>query len=271
MKIPILFFTLLFTLNLHAQHQLQENEEELKALFDHLLLTQDDQVKKTTCDSIQLILKETLKKEGSFIYPFQQLGKLGKLTSSDQQLRIYSWNIVLNDGSFQYFSLLQKKEKKAVRVFELKDIMEENPPVKYTATNWWGCLYYQIIPFQQKKETKYVLFGWDGNSITTNKKIIEVLSFDRTGAPVFGFPVFENKGRYKNRLLFEYAKQARMSIKYFEKDKKIVYDHLSPSSSQYRNQFEYYGPDFSFDALILKKGKWVLKENIDIRNKKKRR
>ena len=246
-------------------------EKKLKVLFDHLQKTQEDEQKRTTSDSIQIVLKEALKKEESFIYPFLQLNKLGKLSSADQQLRIYSWNIVLSDGNFQYFSLIQKKEKKKFQIIELKDVLQENPAQKYTASNWWGCLYYQIVPFKINKEVKYILFGWDGNSITTNKKIIEVLSFDATGSPVFGFPVFENRGKFTNRLLFEYAKQARMSIRYFEEEQRIIFDHLSPSSPQYRNQFEYYGPDFSYDALVFKKGKWILEENIDIRNKKKRR
>ena len=33
-----------------------------------------------------------------------------------------------------------------------------------------------------------------------------------------------------------------------------------------RNQFEYYGPDFSYDALELKKGLWNLVEEFDVKN-----
>ena len=58
-----------------------------------------------------------------------------------------------------------------------------------------------------------------------------------------------------------------MTIQYEEKAKRFVFDHLAPSKPIYQNQFEYYGPDFSYDALEYRKGKWVLVENVDVRNK----
>jgi hypothetical protein len=47
----------------------------------------------------------------------------------------------------------------------------------------------------------------------------------------------------------------------------VVFDHLSPSSPQYKGNPQFYGPDFSFDSYNLENGLWRLKSNIDIRNK----
>jgi hypothetical protein len=45
----------------------------------------------------------------------------------------------------------------------------------------------------------------------------------------------------------------------------IAYDHLVPMNPIYQNQFEFYGPDGSFDGLRFTDGTWVLEEDIDAR------
>jgi hypothetical protein len=49
----------------------------------------------------------------------------------------------------------------------------------------------------------------------------------------------------------------------------IVFDHLSPANESYTGNYQYYGPDLSFDALRFENGIWELKENIDVRNRSK--
>ena len=46
----------------------------------------------------------------------------------------------------------------------------------------------------------------------------------------------------------------------------IVFDHLSPRSDSQKGQFQYYGPDMSFDAFVFEKGKWTYKKDVDARN-----
>jgi hypothetical protein len=57
-----------------------------------------------------------------------------------------------------------------------------------------------------------------------------------------------------------------MSLR-FEADNFIVFDHLSPVSPEYKDNYQYYGPDFSFDSFNFEKGSWILKNDIDIRNR----
>ena len=51
----------------------------------------------------------------------------------------------------------------------------------------------------------------------------------------------------------------------FEDDRTIVFDHLIPSSPVYEGKKEYYVPDLSYDALILKKGIWNYSEDFNAR------
>ena len=58
-----------------------------------------------------------------------------------------------------------------------------------------------------------------------------------------------------------------MSLKFNEKEDKIIFDHLSPIQANQKGLFEFYAPDFTYDAFVWKKGKWRLETNIDARNK----
>ena len=67
--------------------------------------------------------------------------------------------------------------------------------------------------------------------------------------------------------MFEYSNNAVMNISYEPKEKRFVFDHLSPENPNLKGMFQYYGPDFTYDALTLKKKRWTLTEDIDIKNK----
>ncbi len=267
-KLLLIVFAMFLASNVFAQIDLGGKEKELARNFESLLKADTDSLKLTICNKIEDGFLEILTNEESFVYPFTELANMGKLTSPDDLLRVYNWNCVLSDGTYRYFGILQIKEKKSIRVEKLLDSTSDMDMMKqYSITDWGGALYYQIIPIKQKGSRSYFLLGWDGNNYQTSKKLIEILNIDNKGKLSFGSPLIFWRGKVLNRVVFEYAKQARMTIQYEEKAKRFVFDHLAPSKPIYQNQFEYYGPDFSYDAIEYRKGKWVLVENVDVRNK----
>ena len=267
-RLLVVFIILLSPQFLYAQVNLNEKEKAIKIDFENLMNADSDSLKLSLCNKIQQTFQKILHEEESFAYPFAQLDKMGKLFSPDRTFRIYNWNCVLADGTYKYFGLIQRKQKEKINVEILEDneLKTEMESI-HKSEDWIGALYYQIIPFKSKGQLAYLLLGWDGNNFITNKKIIEILSFTKDGKAQFGMPIISWRGKVLSRVVFEYAKQARMSLQYHEKEKRIVFDHLAPSSPRYQNQFEYYGPDFSYDALQYRKGKWELVENIDVRNR----
>ena len=68
--------------------------------------------------------------------------------------------------------------------------------------------------------------------------------------------------------MFECSQEVSMSLRYNKKQNRIIYSHLGPrqEGGVLEGQYQYYGPDGSFDALEFKKGKWVTVEDIDARN-----
>jgi hypothetical protein len=86
--------------------------------------------------------------------------------------------------------------------------------------------------------------------------------------PVFGMPVFDGmKDRPgARRIIFEYSRQASMLLDYQTADKTIIFDHLAPRDENVRGQYEFYGPDFSYDGLRLVSGRWRLIEDLPLKN-----
>lgn len=253
---------------LNAQSKFETLEQDLVIQFKCLKEAKVDSVKLNVSNQIMDNLKKNLKKKGSFVYPFDRLTNLGKVSSSDQKLRIYSWNFLMENGEYRYFALIQRKQGKKTKLLVLNHNLETKDDMysKLFAKTWLGALYYQIIPFKYRNKKMYLLLGWDGNKGRTNKKLIETLSFSKTGEVEFGFPVINWRGKRLSRVIFEYSKEARMKLNYYSRVNSVIFDHLSPSEPRYNNQFEYYGPDFSYDALELKNGIWNLVEDFNMEN-----
>jgi hypothetical protein len=58
-----------------------------------------------------------------------------------------------------------------------------------------------------------------------------------------------------------------MTLVWDEKYRRIIFDHLSPAYPELEGQYQFYGPDFSYDGFRYKKGKWVFEEMLDPRNR----
>ncbi|HEX7415424.1 MAG TPA: hypothetical protein VF411_15380, partial [Bacteroidia bacterium] len=133
-------------------------------------------------------------------------------------------------------------------------------------TKWFGMLYYNIISCGDY----YTLLGWDGNDKLISRKFIDVLSFKKDGSPVFGKEVFKMPKKYPKRVMFEYNSAFTITLQYNEAVKAIVFDHLIPKESYLEGQYQFYGPDFSYDAFVLKHGKWNFEEDVDVKNAKRK-
>lgn len=244
--------------------------KELKLLREEVINAQNDSERIKANDRFIISLEKILQSEESFKMGFDSLKQTGILPSPDNALRLLTWNLPFDDETHKYYCYIQtyNKKQKKYQFFKLIDKSDEIQfPEKKTLgkENWYGALYYQIIPFSNKGKTYYTLLGWDGNSSMTRKKIIDVFYFGNNGEPKFGEDIFQMGKTTQKRVIFEFSSQAVMSLKYHPERKQIVFDHLSPSQPEMDGMYQYYGPDFSYDAFEWEKGKWVYKEDVDIR------
>lgn len=191
---------------------------------------------------------------------------IGSIISTDGKLRILSWNLRNADGTFDYWTyFIYKKKGKAKGV--VSKVVRQNaikPSItgKYNANNWYGCLYYKAVA----EKTGYILLGYQTYSDISRVKVIEPIEINGNNI-VFGNDIFNIKGKKQSRVVFEYSANAVMNITYNQSTNSFVFDHLSPENPNLTGMFQYYGPDFTYDALSLKKKLWMLTEDLDIKNK----
>jgi hypothetical protein len=246
-------------------------EQSLNELFDKISNNTNDSEKEKLNDKIIENFEEVLIIKGSFVYPFDSLKNLGKISSSNGRLRIYTWNLPKSDGTHKYFGYIQFKPKNEDNylLFKLTDqseILDSVDRLILADTCWFGTLYYEIIEKEHNDTIYYTLLGFDFNNLLTTKKIIEVLYFRYNKIPVFGKSMFSYQNELRSRIIFEFSSKAAMGLKYNNDLEMIVYDHLSPLKPSYEGLYMFYGPDFSYDGFKFNNGIWNEVLDVDVRN-----
>ena len=262
-----LFVVLMTTTSVFGQ---AKTEREIKNLFAQIEKTNDDGKRTQLANQIQHKMIDAIFEAEDFFYDFPTLKNVGKILSSDNQIHMYTWNILLTDGTPLYFAVIQHYDFGGIYV-----LSQSEPEIPATTgyvaeTNWYGALYYDIHPIKFKDKEAYLVFGLmtstDGE---TQHKVIDVMAFTKKtvkmGAPSFITPWTGKKKQH--RVVFEYDKDAQMSLDYNKKKKMITFDHLSPVRTTAKGK-EVMGPDMSYDALIYKKDIWTYKEDVSVKNKK---
>lgn len=265
-----LFAITFFSYQLKASDTIKKGEYLLQNLYQKIYDRNNGDDKSRISTEILSIWHEILKHPESYFHSFDSLPYIGKVYSSDSLIRIYSWNFPQQSGTHQYFGFVQKKPVLGEKVlyFELKQgsrNLSGAEEIVFTSANWYGALYYEIIPVNINSKTYYTLLALDLNDFLTNKKLIDVLYFEENEIK-FGAPVFLLGRKIQNRVIFEYSSRAVMSLRYDHKRKMIIHDHLSPFQPRYKGQFHNYGPDFSFDGFILENNRWKQVIDINISN-----
>lgn len=202
----------------------------------------------------------------SFDFGFDSLDMVSLLEAPDGRLRVFSWHLPLNDGSYLYYGAVQlRTEDGSLALFPLLDktyeIQQPDESILSHA-DWYGAQYYRIIPFG----SDYILLGWKGHTPEMNQKVIEVLQLV-DGEVVLGKKIFaDSHANGLARMIYRFSRQATMYLEYDATENRIVLDHLSPMDERYRDQYQYYGPDMSHDAWQIEAGRLLLVPDIMLTN-----
>lgn len=263
---------LMISLSVHSQEtsylELVKAESGLQSLFDRLYSDSLSEVE-PLLDSIHILLPEALSLEGSMEFPWKRLDKIGILNSDDGRLRIFTWHVVDDIDHYRYFGFVQVELKKGKsRVYEFRDNGKAQRGLfrlEQSMDDWYGKLYYQVLTNTHRRKTYYTLLGMDFNNSRSTIKTVEVIHIHRN-APQFVKSLFFNGRDRVDRLVLEYSKQVAISVRYDPLVDMITFDHLVPFHPVYERNYEFYGPDGSFDGLEFSDGLWVYREDIDARN-----
>jgi len=261
----VIIISLIFT-NLFSQKDTLILYRE-KVLFLQLSKVRSavkDAEKKKLNQEFKDYLLETLLLPESYTYSFPRLKTIGVIDSPDKSFRIVNWNVQLEDESNLFFGyVVRKGNKKKNKIIELinKNIVYEMPKDIIQESNWYGALYYKIIPTRKGKKDIYTILGWRSNGNISNMKVIDVLQINGNHAKL-GANVFQTKTEKLKRVVLEYSKKASITVRYEPKLDRIVFDHLSPESPSMKGLYEYYIPDMSYDAYVFENDQWILKEDV---------
>ncbi|WP_299289591.1 hypothetical protein [uncultured Mucilaginibacter sp.] len=266
MAFTLIQFTAFGQAEVANQNKLKNYEDSLKTLGFTVVNNENDLERKNANYHFIRTLVAALKIPGSYNYKFDSVKTVSLLYSPDNQFRIFSWNVMNEDGSFRYYGSIQMNTKNELKLYPLTDYTPFLPSPEdsvLTPQKWLGAQYYKIVKVGEE-HPYYVLLGWKGNNVKSTKKVIEILSY-KNSMPVFGAPVFANE-KNKKRIVFEYSRQASMLLRYVPDKQLIVFDHLAPPDPKVKVDRSFYGPDLTYDGYQLKNGKWNLVQDLDMRN-----
>jgi hypothetical protein len=250
-----------------------ETSATLEKLFGRMRSLSADSDRLRINDSIKMCVEHFISSDRLFTSTFSNIRYLGQITSSDSSIKIITWNLVLTSQPGRYFCYFIRKSpdgnpSKVYALTKSYDDQQISADTIYTQSDWYGALYYDIKPFTTAKGQNWILLGINYSNLLMTRKIIDVLSFTPDGGIIFGKSWFDSGGSVKYRHVLEYSASAIISLRFLN-DSSIVFDHLVPLPPSASDDRLYYGPDYSYDAFILKNGLWKLTINVDVRNRQK--
>jgi len=252
-----------------------EYEDTLKVMAHTIMNAETEAEKRVANQAFITNLTEVLQYEKSFKFSFDSLPTIARIISPDNTFRIFNWLLKKDNGAYEYYAIVHYHNKKRKR-YEIIPLVDNSANIRNAeqedldAKNWHGGLYYQIAYIKKLGRKYYTLLAWDGNDGYSTKKIIDVMYFSGKNKIKFGLPIFKkNKKESQKRVVIEYDAKTSVSVKYQQKEQRIVFNHLVPPKKDLEGLEEYYIPEGTFNSYQYKKGKWWLEQDIDIRNQQK--
>ena len=242
-------------------------EDSLVYFADSMYYSAFPENKVNGCYEFIRVLKTALNTPNSFIYPFPKLqNNIQYLVAPDKSFRIFNWEVMKSPAEKRYYAAIQMSDGNFIPLIDISDqIIRGAEDSVFTNNRWYGALYYNIIKKDLGGQSVYFLLGWNGNSLNSEKKIIDVFGFSSNGKAVFGAPLFNTLERGKrlnpNRFIIEYQKGAKLTMNYDTDADQIIFDHCESQIGDPAKKYTYI-PDGTYDGLKWDGNSWRMYENV---------
>jgi len=250
--------------------QWKKREDSLRNFADLIVYSENPSERFLSDSQFVRMFVRSLKQKNSFYYPFDSLQTISKLYAPDSSFRIFTWQLKKDVYTYLQEGAIQINEPDgSLRLYPLFDAsMFTARPLDSVRSrrNWIGAIYYRIILKTFNNRKYYTLLGFDDYSLSSNKKWMEVLTFNENGEPQFGGPYFsfqkDSVARpMQARFNIEYKKEAATHFNYDPEMDLIVYDHLAPEGDE-PGKKDTYIPDGDFEAFKWTEGHWEHVEKV---------
>ncbi|MEJ7675776.1 MAG: hypothetical protein WKF59_24490 [Chitinophagaceae bacterium] len=227
-------------INLAELKILQKKEDSLKTLSLKIIQGRSAADRLLADSEFTKMFVRALKIKNSFHYSFDSLITISKLSPPDSSFKIFTWQMFINDNVIRQHGAIQKRTQdgslKLLPLIDKSDIIKNMTDTIGNNFGWVGAVYYKIIQTQTGGKNFYTLLGYDENNIRSNKKIVEVLTFDN-GQPIFGgyyFNFSDDSASKQNpaRLILEYKKKASPRLVFDTDQDMIIYEHLMSQTDE---------------------------------------
>ncbi|MBC6995170.1 hypothetical protein QWY85_05570 [Neolewinella lacunae] len=247
-------------------------EAELRSLAYVMATDSSEEKRYTACKALITGLVEALKTPNSYQYDFPNLEGVKILADPNNSFRLFTWELFINSDEYRHFGAVQRnrKELDLTPLIDRGDALRENPEnVQLPADRWLGYVAYNIMPGgTYAGQDYYFVFGYDRYETYRRRKVLDVLSFNAAGKPVFGLPVFVTytpEGLLladRQRLILEYAAESTVTLRFDPDLGNVVYENLIlvPGGN---NEGPVFLPDGSYHALEYgEDGRWTEVDKI---------
>lgn len=264
--VSFILFLLVFQVSFCQIDEINVIYEKFESIFQH---NNDQEKLEANTDFKNLFVSYLNDHPGAALEnPFEPL-QMFKELAPNGKFRVFNWNIPLSHKN-QYeciFALIDNDQLKVIECTSHSMDISSLSNKTLDHNHWPAALYYDIIPVSKRKKNQFVLLGWDGNDLLTNRKIIEVITVNSKTIK-FGAPIFKDYPAKVKRVVFEYSEDAVMSLSHDKKSKRLVFDHLAPSQQNLKGQYQFYGPDMTFDSFVFNKGVLLYQKDITFERSK---
>ncbi len=243
---------------------LQKKEDSLKKIVKNIIVDSFTAGRMRSDSQFIKTLVRGLQVRNSFYFPFDSVQGIGKVYAPDSTFRIITWQLSFDDYYCRQRGAIQfRTNDGSLRLVPLIDFSEFTAQPQDSVRGrdrWIGAVYYNIIKTEYAGKNYYTLFGFDAHSVRSNKKWIEVLTFDKNNMPVFGGPLFtfeldSVKRKPLNRYSIEYKKEASTTVNYDPDLQMILVDHLVSETDEPELSYTFV-PDGDYEGFKWVKGKW---------------
>jgi len=251
-------------INRSEREKLHKKEDSLKSFALQIIQGRTASERFTADSQFTKMFVRALKIKNSFYYPFDSLITISKLVPEDSSFKIFTWQMVINENlTRQHGAIQMRTEDGSLKLFPLIDKSDVTVNEEDTIGNnfgWMGAVYYKIIEKHAFGKNYYTLLGYIENTISSNKKVIEILTFN-DGEPIFGGSYFSFQDnsvlkKYRARYIMEYKKNASPRLTYDPDQDMIIFEHLISESGEPQKKYTYI-PDGDYEGLAWRDGKWV--------------
>lgn len=244
---------------------LDDYQKKLNAAGTLLLRSRDASLRGAASDTLLNAFQRALQLPDAYAFQWVELTTVSKQAPPSDAWRIYTWQHFVNDSTYRYNGILQAKKDPA-KLYVLQDSAQAlglEREYELRPDQWYGALYYGVQPFKTSKgKEAWVLFGFDADAYTHRRKVADILTFSKSGTPLFGKEVFvgteQDSFRRMARLILEYRVDSRVGLRYDPELKGIAFDHLVTGPPLTKGGPPSKIPDGSYDGYTYdkKSGEW---------------